>query len=795
MIVLVAVAAMGYFVFARSQAANEFLGEQFDISVTREIENRLSVVASNEVNDISIFFSAMKGVIDTFGATTGTYLEHHNEVFIPEESDWNAYNKLSRLPSGNWDNANEELASIFLPANMSITDNLAEELNALKDLDNFTQSLLGENPDIIAIYFGGALGETVYYPNIDLATLVPPDFDITSRPWYINASGLSADNKKAVWSVPYQDAALHGLVITSSVPVFDNTGTFRGVAGVDLQIATITDRVSRLSIGKTGYGFLIDSSGRVIAIPSKGYEDFNLTEEEIQAGDIENLSLMNRVPLEVFEILAKMTSGQTGVQEIEINGTNRYIAYKPIPIVGYSLAIVVSEDELLQEIVRTNIILEAETRQTIFNALGIIFVLLSVAGLASYGIGNSITAPLGELTKAAEEVAEGNLDTRVDVRTGDEIGVLGNTLNNMTSTAQALVTDLEGVVAERTQAIARRAAQIQAVAEVGQAVAAQRNLEELLLRTTHLISNRFGFYHVGIFLLDPRGEYATLRAANSSGGTQMLARGHKLQVGVEGIVGAVTGTGEARIVLDVGEDAVYFDNPDLPDTRSEMALPLIAGGEILGALDIQSVDADAFSDVDIPTLQVLADQLATAVQNARLLRDTREALISARKATSDISRQSWSTILQEIEVPGYIGMIHGELLQTSEEVPPETKVSLEKGEAVISPDARTISVPIAPRGQTIGMLRLVKPSHAEPWATEEIELIETLSSRIGNTLDSARLFEEVQQRAAYERIVGDMSRKISATTNIDAIMRSTVQELGLQLGGAELVLELDVDQE
>ena len=526
LIVLVTVAAMGYFVFYRSQSANEFLAAQFDTSVAREIENRLTIIVSNEANDIGLFFSSMKNVINTFGTTTGALLSNEDSIDL-EDADWNAYLELTQLPIGSWDNSNAEIASVFLPSKMSIGDNLAKELAVLKGLDYFTQGLLEKNPDVIAVYFGGKTGETVYYPNIDLAAIVPPDFDITKRPWYINAANIPQADEKAIWSIPYEDAALNGLVITSSMPVYDDINEFRGVAGIDIQLATITERIANLTIGKTGYGFLIDSEGRAIAMPTVGLQDFNLTEDEIQSGNIDDLSLINRVPLDVFEVLAKMTSGQSGTRLVEINGSNRYVAYKPIPIVGYSFGIVISEDELLQDFVETNMILENETRRTIFNAVGVIVILLSVSGLASYGIGSSVTAPLEKLTNVAKEVAAGNLDARAEVATGDEIGILGNTLNNISTTAKELVTNLEGLVSERTLVIERRVAQIQAVAEVGKAVAAQRDLEELLNRTAHLISNRFGFYHVGIFLLDPRNEYAILRAANSSGGKIMLEREHK----------------------------------------------------------------------------------------------------------------------------------------------------------------------------------------------------------------------------------------------------------------------------
>ena len=792
LIVLFAVAAMGYFVFNRSQAASKLLVEQFDVSISREINNNLNIITSREANEISTFFSSMENVTSSYGATTGAFISTEKAI-IPEENNWNAYLELSRLSNGSWDNSNDEISSIFSPKDMEINDSLAKELAALKGVDYFAKGLLEENPDVIAIFFGGTTGELVYYPNVDLSAIVPPDFDPTGRPWYLNSADQQRDDRKVTWSIPYLDIAHNGLVITSSIPVFDNTNSFRGVVGIDLKLATITERISNLVVGETGYSFLIDGEGRLIAMPSKGYEDFNLTEEEIQSGDVENLSLINRVSLDVFEVLAKMTSGQTGIRQVEIKGTNRYIAYRPIPVVGYSFGIVISEEEVLQDFVDTIKTVEVETRNTLFSAVGVSLFLLALAGLTAYGIGNSITAPLGKLTKTAEEVAGGNLDIRAEITTNDEIGLLARTLNNMTSTTQGLITTLEERVAERTKIIEVRASQTQAVAEVGKSVAAQRDLEELLTRTTYLISDRFNYYHVGIFLLDQRGEFAILRASNSRGGAKMLERGHKLGVGREGIVGTAAGTGEARIALDVGEDAVFFDNPDLSDTRSEMALPLIAGGETLGVLDIQSVEANAFSTEDIPTLQLLADQLAIAVQNARLLRDSQEALMRARKATADISQESWKALLQEVEGLGFVSSLDGEVTQATKDFDVNVNRGLLEGKNMLSEDQTTLNVPIRVRGQTIATMRLVKLSGSAPWSPDEIADVEQLSNQVGNTLESARLYQEAQQRAAQEQAIGKITSAIGASTRVDNILRSTVQALGRQLDDTEIVLELETD--
>jgi putative methionine-R-sulfoxide reductase with GAF domain len=184
--------------------------------------------------------------------------------------------------------------------------------------------------------------------------------------------------------------------------------------------------------------------------------------------------------------------------------------------------------------------------------------------------------------------------------------------------------DLDRRVAERTQDLEKRSVQLQTASEVARDATATHYIEKLLNDTVHLISERFGFYHAGVFLLDDEGEYAALRAvSNSEGGRRMLARGHKQAVGREGIVGHVAGTGEPLVVLDVGREAVHLVNPDLPDTRSEVALPLVSHGRVIGVLDVQSDRQMTFTKEDVSTLQTMAGQLANAIEGARLFEETR----------------------------------------------------------------------------------------------------------------------------------------------------------------------------
>ncbi len=166
---------------------------------------------------------------------------------------------------------------------------------------------------------------------------------------------------------------------------------------------------------------------------------------------------------------------------------------------------------------------------------------------------------------------------------------------------------------------------LRAANRVGREVTSILDLEKLLSRTVDIICEAYGLYYAGVFLLDEKGEHAVLRAGYGKAGKAMVAEEHKLKVGTDSMIGACIAMGEARIALDVGEERVHFKNPFLPHTRSEMALPLIFGETTLGAVTIQSSEERAFSDDDITTLLTMAEHLAVAINNARLIDELKEA--------------------------------------------------------------------------------------------------------------------------------------------------------------------------
>ena len=328
--------------------------------------------------------------------------------------------------------------------------------------------------------------------------------------------------------------------------------------------------------------------------------------------------------------------------------------------------------------------------------------------------------------------------------------------------------------------VKRRAAQFEALAQVTRAITSIRDLQELLPHITTVISETFSFYHVGIFLLDDANEFAVLSAANSEGGKQMLERKHRLRVGQQGIVGNVTRTGSPRVAMDVGEDAVYFNNPDLPDTHSEMALPLKSGKLIVGALDVQSTEKGAFTEEDIQMLGLLADQVSLAIENARLFDETRRALSEAETISRQLTREAWVRMPVETKLLGYRYAIAG-----SSPIHEQLDLMELNRNRTNQKQASQLIVPIVLRGETIGSLVVQSPA-TEALNQDQIDLIKAVAERVALSAENARLFEETTRRAERERLVSDITGKIRSVNDPQSMIQTAMEELRKALGASKV---------
>lgn len=355
---------------------------------------------------------------------------------------------------------------------------------------------------------------------------------------------------------------------------------------------------------------------------------------------------------------------------------------------------------------------------------------------------------------------------------------------------------LELRVQERTAELEKRASQLQTVSSVARTIASVQDINTLLPNITKLVSDRFGFYHTGIFLLDEAGEYAILRASNSEGGAKMLNRQHKLKLDTNSIVGFVTSRGEPRIALDVGTDAVFFNNPDLPNTRSEIALPLRVGERVIGALDVQSTQPNAFTEEDIATLTTLADQIAIAIENARLFSETRDALSESEKSFERYVKQEWGDFAGQAKSTGYMFDGNRTIALGKREKHEKVKSLAQTGRLSLEKESTEVTVPIKFRGQTVGIIDIKSKKGNRQWTQDEITLLESAAERAAFALENARLVETAQRRASRERAIGEISAKIGAVSDLDTIMQTAVEELGRRIGNAtEVTLELSSNEE
>jgi GAF domain-containing protein len=381
---------------------------------------------------------------------------------------------------------------------------------------------------------------------------------------------------------------------------------------------------------------------------------------------------------------------------------------------------------------------------------------------------------------------------------------LQNALNKSRSAARELSlsnqelnelrVDLEKRVEERTSELRKRAAQLEAVSSVARTIASVQEIDTLLPAITRMVSQQFGFYHVGIFLLDQQRRSAVLSAANSRGGMRMLGRQHSLPLDSHSIVGYSTLHGEPRIALDVGTDAVYFNNPDLPETRSEMAIPLRVAGEVIGALDVQSTETNAFAQEDINVLTTLADQIAIAIENARLFGEARKALGESQAMFEKYTQQEWSNFARQVKPNGFRFDGKQVLPLDNHSRREPIKAVIQTGSLSLEKASATIAIPIKLRGQTIGVLDVRSKKGQRHWKTEEIAMLEAAAERAALALENARLVESAQRRAARERAIGDISTRIGAVGSLESILQTAVEELGRKIGGAtEVTLEISND--
>lgn len=402
----------------------------------------------------------------------------------------------------------------------------------------------------------------------------------------------------------------------------------------------------------------------------------------------------------------------------------------------------------------------------VFSDLQFQSILLSVLTLTlgagfAYLATRSISDPVKELVETFQKIEQGDLKQRVSVAATDELATVAMHFNRMIARLENLQSTLEHQVKERTQ-------QLTATIEVGRVASSILDPDQLLGKVASLIAEQFNYYYAAIYILDPSEKWAELREATGQAGYVLKQNRHRLDIAGRSMVANCIRERAPRIAQNTAEEKQRYENPLLPYTRSEIALPLIVGDRILGALDVQSTKPADFGVDAIETMQNMASQVAVALENARLFQEAQQSINELRSIQKQYLFEGWTSIKSYSEDLEY-GI--GEPSEAATQVM-ESSINL--------------------RDQNLGQVIL---EGRDEWTPEQQSLVDAVTAQAAIALENARLVSESRQIALRERTLAEINSRIWASASIDAILQTVVRELGRRLDASNTSIELSLDDE
>jgi GAF domain-containing protein/HAMP domain-containing protein len=384
---------------------------------------------------------------------------------------------------------------------------------------------------------------------------------------------------------------------------------------------------------------------------------------------------------------------------------------------------------------------------------------LLLGGGFSYYLAKAVSDPIYDLIKTFNKIEQGDLTQRVPVSSTDELGIVTMQFNRMVARLESLQGTLEQQVIERTR-------QLAATNEVGRVAASSLDPEQLLERVVPLFPEQFGYYYAAIYLLDASGKWAELKEATGEAGRVLKQNHHRLEVAGKSMVGTAIREQSPRIAQNVSDEKQRFDNPLLPYTRSELALPLMVGNRMLGALNVQSTREADFGPQVIETMKNMAGQVAIALENARLFQEAQQVIRELR------------TVHQQYLLEGWAGFS-----EDNEKI--EYRIGDEEDD-----NAKRLEVPISLRDQILGQIML---EGQRDWTPDQQSLVDAVATQAAIALENARLVSESRQIALRERMVAEINSKIWSSATIDGVLQTVIKELGRRLNASSATIELNIE--
>lgn len=475
-------------------------------------------------------------------------------------------------------------------------------------------------------------------------------------------------------------------------------------------------------------------------------------------------------------------------------------------------------------------------QQMLWLGLIVLAITLLVMGLLGWWIGTRISGPLERLTQVATRLATGDwskaplyptpgsaVSSGAEYSAWESIEVRGlsTAFNQMTVQLRSLFSELEQHVAERTQELEKRTNYLETTAQLSRSMTTILDAQRLMSQAVEQIQERFHLYFVGIYLVDEEREWAVLRAGTGAAGDAMVARGDRVLI-PSGMVGWSIINARPRIAQVASEDEVRLASAELPNTRSEAALPLRSRGRVLGALSLHSAELNTFDEQIILVLAVMADQLAIALDNARLFEQSQASLEAEQRVYGDIGQQAWERLYRSHKSWGYHYQ-HSESSSAGVRTVggpwrPVMVKAAQSGTAAQDEQGR-LAIPVKVRDEVIGVMSFYRsaptrqvdggrqaeaaaagtppvsgPEEGTPflWQPDEVNLLQEILDDVGQAVESARLYQETQLRAAQEQVTGEITANMRASLDMNTVLQTALHEIAIKLGPAMGLSQLEV---
>lgn len=428
-------------------------------------------------------------------------------------------------------------------------------------------------------------------------------------------------------------------------------------------------------------------------------------------------------------IYPRVLAGESVISTINVN--NRTYAVISFPLKDYSGKVI----GILEIFLDRTDVLAAQSRNLLTTILTSLAILLLGGFLITRFI-NRTVQPISTLTETASAVAAGDLERRAVIESGDEIGILANAFNDMTSRLRELISGLESRVAERTR-------NLELAAEVGRTVSQVRALDIMLTEAAELIRQQFDLYYVQVYLVNPSQTYLNLQAGTGQVGTELLGRNHRLPFNTDSINGRAAVEKKSVVITDTTSSATFKPNPLLPDTRSEMAVPLMIGERTVGVLDMQSQTPGSLNQDTLAAFEALAGQVAIAIQNANFLAETELARAEVEAQAQRLTRANWEDYLDAIHKPEETGFVfeQNKVVRMLDEV--ETREN-------------ALVTPISVTGEELGKL-VVELEGKSPIANTD-ELVASVARQVSQQIENLRLLDSAER---YRLEAEEASRRLT----------------------------------